>query len=131
SPASLFAINPTIALSNRIMIVGVDPISVEEAIKRSQSSTSELGNSAAYSNAAKSVPAPTNFFAYVDLPVLYSRIDSTVRPMLFLGAAFLPWLNDYVDLTKLPPAEIVTKHLSPVVSSQLYDRNGYVAESLG
>ncbi|MEY2531058.1 MAG: hypothetical protein QOI96_1143 [Verrucomicrobiota bacterium] len=131
SPASLFAISPTIALSNRIMIVGLDPISVEQAIKRSESDTSELGNSAAYSGAAKSVPAPTNFFAYVDLPLFYSRVDATLRPMLFLGAAFLPWLNDYVDLSKLPPAEVVTKHLSPIVSSQRYDGDGYAAESVG
>jgi hypothetical protein len=131
SPASLFAITPTIALSNRIMIIGIDPISVEQAIKRSESDTSELENSASYGSAAKSVPAPTNFFAYFDLPLFYSRIDSTLRPMLFLGAAFLPWFNDYVDLSKLPPAEVVTKHLSPIVSSQRYDGDGYVAESIG
>lgn len=131
SPASLFAISPTIALSNRIMVAGIDPISVEHAIKRSESDTSELENSAAYTNAAKSVPAPTNFFAFVDLPLFYSRVDSTLRPMLFLGAAFLPWLNDYVDLSRLPPADVVTKHLSPIVSSQRYDGDGYVAESVG
>lgn len=131
SAASLLAITPTVGLSNRIMIVGLDPISVEEAVKRSEPDSSELANSAAYENAAKSVPAPSNFFTYVDVPLLYSRIDSTLRPMLLLGAAFLPWLNDYVDLGKLPPAEVVTKHLGPIVSSQRYDGDGYVAESVG
>lgn len=131
SAASLLAITPTIALSNRLMVIGLDPISVEQAIKRGESGGSELADSAAYDNAAKPVPAPTNFFAYVDVPILYSRIDSTVRPMLLLGAAFLPWLNDYVDLAKLPPAEVVTKHLGPIVSSQRYDGDGYVAESVG
>jgi hypothetical protein len=51
--------------------------------------------------------------------------------MLFVSAAFLPWLSDYVDLAKLPPSEIITKHISPIVSSQRYDGNGYVAESMG
>jgi hypothetical protein len=36
-----------------------------------------------------------------------------------------------VDASKLPPPEIITKHLSPIVSSQRYDRDGYVAESVG
>jgi hypothetical protein len=131
SAASLVAIAPTIALSNRIMIAGVDPISVEEAIKRSESESSELANSADYGNAARAVPAPTNFFAYVDVPLLYTRVDTALRPMLFMSAAFLPWLSDYVDLKKLPPAEVITKHLSPVVSSQRYEGDGYVADSVG
>ena len=51
--------------------------------------------------------------------------------MLLLGAAFLPALSDRVQLDKLPPPEVVTKHLSPIVSSQRYDRDGYVVESIG
>jgi hypothetical protein len=131
STASLVAITPTIALSNRIMIAGVDPVSVEDAMKRSEADNSELAGSADYTNAAQAVPAPTNCFAYVDIPLLYSRVDATLRPMLFLSAAFLPWVADYVDLKKLPPAEVVTKHLSPVVSSQRFDGDGYVADSVG
>lgn len=131
SPASLLAISPTIALSNKIMIVGLDPIAVETAIKRDETGRSELANSADYDKAARSIPAPTNMFAYVDLPLLYSRVDATLRPMLLVSAALLPWLSDYVDLSKLPPSEIITKHVSPIVSSQRYDGDGYVAESIG
>jgi hypothetical protein len=131
SPASLIAITPTIALSNRIMIIGLDPISVAEAVKHSESDRSELANSAAFENAARSVPGPTNFFAYTDTPLLYSRLDTTLRPMLLVSAAFFGWLTDYVDLTKLPPADVVTRHLTPIVSSQRYDDGGYVAESVG
>jgi hypothetical protein len=131
SVASLAAITPTIGLSNRIMIAGVDPVSVEEAMKRGEAESSELGSSVAYTNAAQAAPEPTNYFAYIDVPLLYSRVDATLRPMLFLSAAFLPWVADYVDVKKLPPAEVVTKHLSPVVSSQRYDGDGYVADSVG
>jgi hypothetical protein len=130
SAASLIAITPTIALSNRIVIGGLEPVSVEAAVQRSLAGTSELGNSAAYENAARSVPAPTNFFAYIDLPLFYTRLDSTLRPMLFM-TAFIPWVANYVDVNKLPPADVVTKHLSPIVSSQRYDGDGYVAESVG
>src|SRR5438067_13938794 len=48
-----------------------------------------------------------------------------------MGAAFLPAVSDTVDLGKLPPADVITKHLSPIVMSQSYRGDGYVAESVG
>jgi hypothetical protein len=131
SPASLIAVTPTIALSNRILIAGFNPVSVEEAIKRGGSASSELSNSQTYKNAARSVPSPSNFFAYVDTALLYSRLDASLRPMFLLAAAFMPGITDYVNLGKLPAPEVITKHLSPIVSSQRYERDGYVAESVG
>jgi hypothetical protein len=131
SSASLIAVTPTIALSNRTLIAGFNPVSVEEAIKRGGSASSELSNSQTYKNAARSVPGPSNFFAYVDTALLYSRLDASLRPMLLLAAAFMPGITDYVNLGKLPAPEVITKHLSPIVSSQRYDRDGYVAESVG
>jgi hypothetical protein len=77
------------------------------------------------------VPAPTNFFAYIDTQLLYSRLDASLRPMLLLAAAFIPAISSSVDLNKLPSPEVITKHLSPIVASQRYERDGYVAESVG
>jgi hypothetical protein len=132
SSASLVAVTPTIALSNRILIAGFNPVSVEEAIKRGGgSASSELSNSQTYKNAATSVPNPSNFFAYIDTALLYSRLDASLRPMLLLAAAFMPAIADYVNLGKLPAPEVITKHLSPIVSSQRYEHDGYVAESIG
>ena len=48
-----------------------------------------------------------------------------------MGAAFLPGISDTVDLNKLPPVEVITNHLTPIVMSQSYDGNGYIAESAG
>ncbi|HYY35792.1 MAG TPA: hypothetical protein VE867_05425 [Candidatus Binatia bacterium] len=131
SATTLVAITPTIALSDRILIAGFNPVSVEEAVKRSASSSSELADSQTYKAAERLLPAPTNFFSYVDTALLYSRLDASLRPMLLMAAAFMPAITRSVDLGKLPSPEVITKHLSPIVSSQRYDRNGYVAESLG
>src|SRR5712691_10287861 len=137
TPASLFAITPTIALSDHMMVAGLDSVSVEAAMKRNRSepdgrsAASGLSNSEAYKTAARSVPAPTNFFAYVDTALLYSRLDAALRPMLLMSAAFMPAVSDYVDVGKVPEPKVVTKHLSPIVSSQRYDGDGYVAESIG
>ncbi len=131
SVATLVAITPTIALSERILIAGFNPVSVEEAMKRSASGSSELADSQTYKAAERLLPAPTNFFSYVDTALLYSRLDASLRPMLLMAAAFMPAIARSVDLDKLPSPEVITKHLSPIVSSQRYDRDGYVAESLG
>jgi len=131
SAASFVAITPTIALSDRILIAGLNPVSVEEAIKRSASASSELSESQTYKAAARLLPAPTNFFAYIDAALLYSRLDASLRPMLLMAAAFVPAVGGSIDPGKLPPAETVVKHLSPIVSSQTYDGDGYVAESIG
>ena len=131
SLASFVAITPTIALSDRILIAGLNPVSVEEAIKQGSSSWSELADSQTYQAAARLLPAPTNFFAYIDTALLYSRLDASLRPMFLMAAAFVPALAGSIDPAKLPAPEVITKHLSPIVSSQRYDRDGYVAESIG
>ncbi|MEP7015746.1 MAG: hypothetical protein ABI925_09920 [Verrucomicrobiota bacterium] len=131
SPASLIAITPTVALSDRVMVVGLSAAAVEAAIKRSRSSDAEFASGQSFKTAARLVPPPTNFFSYVDTALLYTRLDSTVRPLLLMAAAFMPGVSEYVDLDKFPAAELITKHLSPIVSSQRYDRDGYVLESAG
>ncbi len=132
TPAALFAITPTLALSNRVLIVGLDSISVESAINRAgQSSSSDLSNSPTYKAASHAVAAPTGAFVYLDTGLLYGRLDAALRPMLLMSAAFMPAISDYVDVGKLPPPEIVIKHLSPIVSSQHFERDGYVTESIG
>ena len=131
STASFVAITPTIALSDRILIAGLDPASVEEAIKRARSNSSELADSQTYTRAERLLPAPTNFFAYIDTAQLYSRLDTSLRPMLLMAAAFVPAIAGSIDPAKLPMPEVITKHLSPIVSSQRYDGDGYMAESIG
>src|SRR5262249_21359633 len=131
SVASFVAITPTIALSDRILIAGLDPVSVDEAIKRSGSGSSELADFQTYKAAARLLPAHTNFFAYIDIAQLYSRLDASLRPMLLMAAAFIPAVAGSIDPGKLPAPEVITKHLSPIVSSQRYDRDGYMAESIG
>jgi hypothetical protein len=131
SAASLIAITPTIAVSDRVLIAGFNPVSVEEAMKRSGVGSSELSDSQTYRAAARLLPAPTNFFAYVDTELLYSRLDASLRPILLIAAAFVPAVAGSVDPTKLPSPEVITKHLGPIVSSQRYDRDGYMAESIG
>jgi hypothetical protein len=131
SRARLFSFSPTVGLSDRMLVAGADTNSVEAAMKRSAAGSSELAASRNFQTAERSVPTAQQAFAYVDPTLIYTRFDATLRPLLVMGAAFLPGIADTVDLSKLPPADVITKHLSPIVMSQSYDRDGYLAESVG
>jgi hypothetical protein len=127
----LFSFSPTIGLSDRMLVVGPDSGSVEAAMKRSATGASELAAARNFQNAESAVPTAQQVFVYVDPALVYARFDTAVRPLLAMGAAFLPAVSETVDLGKLPQADVITKHLSPIVMSQSYRGDGYVAESVG
>ena len=127
----LFSFSPTIGLSERMLVVGADAGSVEMAMKRSASGASELAATRNFQNAERDIPTSEQAFVYVDPALVYARFDTSLRPLLAMGAAFLPAVSDSVDLGKLPPADVISKHLSPIVMSQSYRGDGYVAESVG
>ena len=97
SAASFVAITPTIALSDRILIGGLDPMSVEEAMKRAGGARLNLQSLQLTKAADRLLPAPTNFFAYIDTAQLYSRLDASLRPMLLMAAAFVPAVAGSID----------------------------------
>jgi len=131
SGLQLFSFSPTIGLSDRMLIVGPDAGAIEAAMKRSAAGASELAATRNFQNAERTVPTAQQAFVYLDLALVYARFDETLRPLLAMSAAFLPAMSDTVDVNKLPPAEVITKHLSPIVMSQSYRGDGYVAESVG
>ena len=77
------------------------------------------------------MPSAKHAFLYVDSALLYNRLDAALRPMLLMGAAFIPSISQNIDLAKWPSAETITRHLSPIVMSQNYEGDGYVTESIG
>jgi hypothetical protein len=121
---------PTVAITNDRAVLGLDRNSVEAALQRS-SGASALAGAETFKSAEALVPAAKHSFWYVDTALLYTRLDATVRPMLIMGAAFVPAIAQAVDLSKVPPADVITRHLSPIVLSQTYEGDGYRMESIG
>ena len=128
---SLFSFSPTIGLSDRLLVLGPENGSVEAAIKHGGTGSSELAATRNFQNAERTVPTAQHAFVYLDPTLIYTRFDASLRPLLAMGAAFLPALSDSVDVNKLPAPEIVARHLGPTVMSQTYRGDGYVAESVG
>jgi hypothetical protein len=122
---------PTIAVAHELLVAGLDPTSVEAAIKRRDGGGARLGDASVFKTTAALVPKPAQSFSFLDTALLYGRLDAALRPMLIMGAAFVPAIADAVDLGKLPAPEVITKHLSPIVISQTFQNDGYVTESVG
>ena len=122
---------PAIAISETIMIVGSETDAVEAVLSRVAQPAGELEKSAIFRDAAALVPPADSAFNYVDTRLFYERADAAARPLLLMGAAFYPALAQTVDFSKWPAPEAIAKHLSPIVMSQRYDRDGYVTESIG
>ena len=126
-----FSITPTIALSDKLLVAGTTAGAVDAAVKRSSNAASELVSLETFRAAERAVPSAKHAFLYVDSALLYNRLDAALRPMLLMGAAFIPSIGQNIDLAKWPPAETITRHLSPIVMSQNYEGDGYVTESIG
>ncbi len=129
-PNPLLAIAPTIGLGPKLLVAGLDAASVERAMQEGSAAGSRLKEAEEFKRAAGLVPGPTRSFSYVDTALLYQRLDAALRPMLIM-AALVPSVAEAVDLGKLPAVEVITKHLSPWITSQSYQGDGYRVESVG
>src|SRR5438067_1224638 len=128
--SGILAVNPTLAVSDRFLVMGLDAASVDRVVTPAAPANG-LSGSENFRAASKLVPEPQQMFAYIDLATLYSRLDTTLRPILQMSAAFVPSLSERFEPNKLPPTDLITKHLSPVVASQSYVDGGYRSESAG
>jgi hypothetical protein len=128
---TFLSFSPTIGLSDRMLVLGPESGSVEAAIKHGATGSSELAATRNFQNAERAVPTAQYSFVYLDPALIYARFDASLRPLLAMGAAFLPALSDTIDVNKLPSADVVTRHLAPTVMSQSYRGDGYLAESIG
>ena len=128
----LVPVSPTLGLGNDRAIFGLDVASVEAAMRRvAGESGDQLAASDRFKAADGAVRPAQQTSAYLDTALLYTRLDAALRPMLIMSAAFVPSIAQSVDLNKVPPADVVTRHLSPTVISQSYAGEGYLVESVG
>lgn len=138
--ATVFSIQPfgvqlpvsaAIVLSGNSVYLGTEVGAIETLRTRLSKPGRELEKSARFRNAVAQVPEGDCAFNYVDTQLTWERLDATLRPLLAMSATFYPALSKDVDLAKIPPAEAITKHLSPIVMSQRFEKEGYITESVG
>jgi hypothetical protein len=102
-----------------------------EQLKRARGQTVVLASSKQFQAARQLVAPATDVFVYVDSKDLFERVYPAGRPILVLGCALLPYLNEYLDPNTLPEMNEISRHLSPIVFSRHRVENGMLDESVG
>lgn len=125
------AITPTMALTDRHLLAGINPTEVRSAIVRSRAaSTSRLDASPTYKSAMGSGAAPDQTLLYVDTRALFEKAYGLAR-------SFAPALSDnpqvtgMFDLEKLPNIEAIARHLPPISLTTRKTADGVLLESSG
>lgn len=129
---SVVFVNPTLALTGKHLIAGLNADDVREAAARESAGGSAMTQTERYKAAAAAVVKPNVAFAYVDAKAFFERAYGVLKPAATMGAAiFAPQLSNYMDVGKLPATETISRHLSPTVFSEAVDEQGITVESLG
>src|SRR5438477_10698602 len=79
--SGVLAVNPTLAVSDRFLVMGLDAASVDRVLPQAAPANG-LSGSEDFRAAGKLVPEPDPMVAYIDLATLYSRLHTTLRPLL-------------------------------------------------
>jgi len=127
----LVLVAPTLALSEKFLVLGLSADAVSGALTRLKDGTARLNTSSAYTAAEGTVSAPTSSYGYLDLRGVFERAYGTFRPFLAMTLAFSPDAAKYIDVAKLPSTETISKHLGTIVYSQSASERGVLVESTG
>ena len=125
-------VTPTLTLTDKHLIIGLSAAGVRAVAAHEKAGGTNFTGSEAYKVATATVGKPNVASVYVDTKPLFERTYATLKPLAMFGAAFAgPQVNDYVDLSKLPDGEAISKHLTPIVLSEKSDDQGILLESVG
>jgi hypothetical protein len=120
------------ALVGNDLIVAQSPEALETMLAGGPRPDSDgLQLNAGYQAVRHEVGQPTELLAFVDARPGFERLYDAMRPMLVLGVAIVPNVQEYVDTDALPPGPDIGCHLSPIILSKRQVAGGVIDESVG
>lgn len=120
--------SPTLTLTDKVLVLGIDPSSVSMAARSTGSSLEKIP---AFAPALPAYKSANEVFAYLDVRSIFEQAYTALRPVILFGAQVMPAVADMVDTGKLPGTETISRHLPPVVLSQQRLEDGVFIESSG
>ena len=123
--------SPTVAVTEKFVLIGLSADSVATGLAQMKSGKGRIDSTPAYGAATGGLAAPTSGFGYIDLKTLFERGYGPMKSLLGVGLAFSSDAGQMLDAGKLPPAEIISRHLGPIVYSQASNEHGTLIESTG
>ena len=112
----------------RFLLFGTDPDKLTEALANHPKT---LQDSPLFQKARSAYRHSNEAFCFIDTQTLFERGYGSVLPILQMGAAMWPDINNRIDFSKLPKPATIGQHLPPIVFSQNRTANGTRSESSG
>ncbi len=129
---TLLSLQLTMALTDKFAVAATSMDGAKEAVSRWEAGRPGLAATADYQRATGWVPQPTNSFTYVDTKALFERLYGPLQALGgFASMGLVPHLSDYIDMSKLPKAETIERHLGPVAASESAKDGGILTTSAG
>ena len=128
---SMPLVSPAFAVTDKHLVFAGSEAGVRAAAEREKAGGANFTTSQPYKDSVATVVKGNAGFGYLDAKALFERAYGTLKPMAALSSLMYPQAGDYVDLRKLPDAEVISKHLSPIVYSQRLEDQGVLVESTG
>ena len=119
---SAFA-NPTIALLEGFLVLGVDPEELSQALQSFKAGET-LEKSPVFAPALPAYGAANEVFGFANSKLIFERGFPMLRQIIVFGAAVVPGASAIIDGSKLPETETI-------VYSQIRVPEGYLVESSG
>jgi len=83
-----------------------------------------------YKSASAAMPKSVNTFMYLDNKPLFEKVYNLILPLAMLGSQFMP-SGSAVDFSTLPKTAVISQHLTPSLSYQYFDSEGFYRCSNG
>ncbi len=123
-------LDPTLAVSGDLLVFGLNPAEVNSALTN-RGNAQNLQTSPAFAPALPSLATANETFGFIDSKALFERAFPLLRQIIVFGSSFMPGADQFIDASKLPQTETISKHLTPIIFSQTRLENGYLIESSG
>jgi len=123
-------LDPTLGLSDNLLVAGLSPDAVEGAFQRG-SGSSTIKDTPAFAGVLPAFQSANECFGFINTRGLFERVFPLVRQVAMFGSSLLPGSSQWVDLKKLPQTETIAQHLTPITYAQTRLPNGYLIESSG
>ena len=128
---SVKVLSPAFTLTDKHLVLGLSATGVAAAASRDKTGGANFTSTQAYKDSIGNVTKGTDAVGYIDSKALFERTYGALKPMAALSSMMYPQASEYVEVGKLPDAETVSRHLSPIVYSQSSDDQGMLVESVG
>ena len=120
----------SVAQNNGFLLLGMSPEALFQA-GEIKTGGGTLRDAPDFKNAVSAFESANEAFCYIDTRTVFTRVYNSFVPVIRFGAAMMPDLKKRIDVSKLPKAETIAKHLPPIVLSQKRTTEGTLIESSG